>query len=63
MGKELKTFRVSGKMKIKKTWQPFSKTVRAKNKDAAIEIVYSVLGGTHKLKRHLIKIEKVEGYE
>ena len=55
----VKTYEVSGKMKIKNRWNKFSMTVRALKPEHAIERVFSLLGSRHKLKRFDIKIEEV----
>ncbi len=57
---EVKTFRISGKMRLKLDWIPFSKEIRALKEEHALEKLYSLLGSNHKVKRNLIVIEKVE---
>jgi len=60
---EVKIYRVEGYMMISHdrlpTWQKFVKEVRALNEKQALEYVYSVLGGNHKVKRKQIKIVSV----
>ena len=53
-------FIVTGTFKMKDVWQKFTKEVEAENEKEALEYVYSKLGSDHKVKRHLIKVEKVE---
>jgi large subunit ribosomal protein LX len=61
---EVKTFRIEGFMLIATNklprWQKFSVEVRALNREQALDLVFSVLGGRHKVKRANIKILKVE---
>lgn len=61
---QVKTYRVYGKMLISHdkmpTWQKFVKEVRGLSESEAIEKIYSLLGSSHKLKRHHIEIERVE---
>ncbi|RLF13042.1 MAG: 50S ribosomal protein LX [Thermoprotei archaeon] len=56
----VKTFRVTGRMKIRNRWERFSIDVRAVKVEDAIEKVYSNLGGRHKLKRFDVKIDEVK---
>lgn len=64
MSSEVKTYRVIGLALFGHDkypeWRKFSIEVRALKKEDAIENVYSVLGGRHKLKRGHIKILRVE---
>ena len=57
---EVKTFRISGKMRLNIDWVPFSKEIRALKEEHALEKLYSLLGSNHKVKRNLIVIEKIE---
>ncbi|MGA9098134.1 MAG: 50S ribosomal protein L18Ae [Methanotrichaceae archaeon] len=55
-------FRINGKFRterIGKNWRPFSKVVECQNENTARELVYSLLGSEHGLKRNLIKIDEV----
>ncbi len=45
--------------RIGKNWRPFSKVVESQNENTAKELVYSLLGSEHGLKRNLIKIDEV----
>ncbi len=60
---EVKVFRVEGYMLISHdrlpTWQKFVKEVRALNKEQALELVYSLLGSNHKLRRKHIRITRI----
>jgi large subunit ribosomal protein LX len=59
-------FEVKGKFKgelIGKTWRPFTKIVDSQNEKNAREIVYSLMGSEHGLKRNLIKIDEVLAVE
>ncbi len=55
----VKTYEISGRMKIKNRWNKFSMTIRALKPEHAIEKVFSLLGSRHKLKRFDIEIEEV----
>ncbi|MCD6409357.1 MAG: 50S ribosomal protein L18a [Candidatus Verstraetearchaeota archaeon] len=57
---EVKTFRISGKMRLSIDWVPFSKEIRALKEEHALEKLYSLLGSNHKVRRNLIVIEKIE---
>lgn len=55
-------FTVNGRFRterIGKNWRPFSKVVESHNENTARELVYSLLGSEHGLKRNLIKIDEV----
>ncbi len=55
-------FIINGKFRtehIGKNWRPFSKVVNSQNENNARELVYSLLGSEHGLKRNLIKIDEV----
>jgi len=55
----VKTYEISGRMKIKNRWNKFSMTIRALKPEHAIEKVFSLLGSRHKLKRFDIEVEEV----
>ncbi|MCS7128996.1 MAG: 50S ribosomal protein L18Ae [Sulfolobales archaeon] len=61
--REVKVYRIEGSMLIscggKPKWQKFKKEVIATKPEEALEKVYSVLGGTHKLKRKNIRVYSV----
>lgn len=57
---QVKTFEVSGKMRIKTRWTRFLIKVRALKPEHALEKVYSLLGSRHKLKRFNVKIEGIK---
>ena len=46
-----------------KAWLPFSKVVESPNENNAVNVVYSLLGSQHGLKRGLIKIDEVKTVE
>ncbi len=55
-------FMINGRFRterIGKNWRPFSKVVESSNENTAKEMVYSLLGSEHGLKRNLIKIDEV----
>ena len=56
-------FQIVGKFKNANVWMPFKKIVEAHNENFAVEKTYSLIGSHHKVKRNLIKIEKVEKVE
>ena len=56
-------FQIVGKFKNSNVWMPFKKIIEAHNEKFAIEKTYSLIGSHHKVKRNLIKIEKVERLE
>lgn len=55
-----KNFLVRGKVKIGLEWINFKKMVSAVNEKMAIEKVFCLFGGNHKLKRFQIEINSVE---
>ncbi|MDT7888480.1 MAG: 50S ribosomal protein L18Ae [Desulfurococcales archaeon] len=61
---EVKTYRVVGLALFGHDkfpeWRRFSLEVRALNENHALEYIYSVMGGRHKLKRSNIKILRIE---
>jgi large subunit ribosomal protein LX len=59
-------FEIKGRYKgglIGKTWLPFSKVVDSQNEKSAKNMVYSLMGSQHGLKRGLIKIDEVKTVE
>jgi large subunit ribosomal protein LX len=60
---EVKVYRIEGVMLIGvdklPRWQKFVVEVRALNEKQALELVYSLLGSRHKVKRSNIKVFKV----
>jgi len=60
---EVKQYLISGSFSKKNTHQVFSNQVRAVKKEDAVEKVVSEIGGRFKVKRAMIKIEKVEEIE
>ncbi len=52
----VKTFHIRGEFKKKKDKIPFGKYVRALNVEDALEVVYSVVGSKHRVKRNMIYI-------
>ena len=59
-------FEIKGRYKgglIGKTWPPFSKVVDSQNEKNAKNMVYSLMGSQHGLKRGLIKIDEVKTVE
>jgi len=56
----MKVFKVTGTFKMGDKWQKFSRETFAKNEKAAVEFLYSDIGGKHRLKRKDIQIDKVK---
>ncbi|MBY9000747.1 MAG: 50S ribosomal protein L18a [Candidatus Heimdallarchaeota archaeon] len=52
----VKTFHIRGEFKKRKEKIPFGKYVRALNVDDALEMVYSIIGSKHRVKRNMIFI-------
>ena len=59
---KVRIFKITGKFRVYnvKRWQNFEMYLREVDEKNALEKLYSLLGGNHKVKRHLIKIEKIE---
>ena len=53
----VKTFHIRGEFKKRKEKIPFGKYVRALNVEDALEVVYSIVGSKHRVKRNLIFIK------
>ena len=53
-------YAVSGRFRMGRIYTKFKKTVDVESEKDALERVYSLLGSEHKVKRHKIKIDKVE---
>jgi len=53
----VKTFHIRGEFKKRKEKIPFGKYVRALNFEDALEVVYSLVGSKHRVKRNLIFID------
>jgi large subunit ribosomal protein LX len=52
----VKTFHIRGEFKKRKDKIPFGKYVRALNVEDALEMVYSIVGSKHRVKRNMIFI-------
>ncbi|MCG3222822.1 MAG: 50S ribosomal protein L18a [Candidatus Heimdallarchaeota archaeon] len=52
----VKTFHIRGEFKKRKDKIPFGKYVRALNVKDALEMVYSIVGSKHRVKRNMIFI-------
>ncbi len=52
----VKTFHIRGEFKKRKDKIPFGKYVRALNVEDALEVVYSIVGSKHRVKRNMIYI-------
>ena len=52
----VKTFHIRGEFKKRKDKIPFGKYVRALNVEDALEVVYSIVGSKHRVKRNMIFI-------
>ena len=56
-------FTIIGEYRKKKRSYPFKKRVQARDKDEALNKLFSIIGSNHKVKRHLIKILEVKNEE
>lgn len=52
----VKTFHIRGEFKKRKEKIPFGKYVRALNVEDALEVIYSIVGSKHRVKRNMIFI-------
>ena len=57
---KLKVFRVTGEIRKPNLKTPFKKEVLAAKAEHAVEKVYAEIGSKHRVKRHHLKILKVE---
>ena len=57
---KLKVFRVTGEIRKPNLETPFKKEVLAAKPEHAVEKVYAEIGSKHRVKRHHLKILKVE---
>ncbi len=55
----MKAYRIVGKFLMKDIWQPFKKEIIGENEDDARERILSIIGSRHKVKRRMIKIDKI----
>ena len=55
----MKAYAIKGLFLMKNIWQSFNKEVVGENKEAAKERILSTMGGRHKIKRKMIKIETI----
>src|SRR2546421_11756544 len=56
----MKAFRISGRFRMGRGWQPFSKELAAADEAAAREKVLSILGSQHGVPRKYVSIAGVE---
>ena len=56
----MKAFRASGRFRMGRNWQPFSKEIAAADEPAAREKVLSIFGSQHGVPRKYVTITKVE---
>jgi len=56
----MKAFRISGRFRMGRTWQPFSKELAANDDAAAREKLLSILGSQHGVPRKYVTISGVE---
>ena len=55
----MKAFRISGRFRMGRAWQPFAKEVAAADEAAAREKLLSILGSQHGLPRKYVAIAQV----
>jgi len=60
---EVKEFLVEGAVRLKDGWRRFRVRKRGVKAEDVEELVYSEMGGRFKVKRSLVKVEKVEVVE
>ncbi len=53
-------FEISGKFKVKNSWQSLSKVIESNSEKNAVEKAYSLLGSKQGVKRNLVRIEEVK---
>jgi len=56
----MKAFRISGRFRMGRGWQPFAKEIAAADEAAAREKLLSVLGSQHGVPRKYIEIRTVD---
>lgn len=56
----VKVYKVRGKFRDVDGWKKFEKEVTAISEKDAVEKAYTQIGGLHRVKRHLIRIEDVK---
>lgn len=56
----MKAYRVSGRFRMGRTWQPYAKEVAADNEASAREKLLSVFGSQHAVARKYIEIASVQ---
>jgi large subunit ribosomal protein LX len=57
----MKTYVIEGNFEVKgRGWRHFKKTIQSNNEKNAVEKIYSLLGGKHRLKRNQIKINAIK---
>jgi len=56
----MKAFRVSGRFRMGRAWQPYAKEIAAADDAAAREKLLSVLGSQHGVPRKYVEIRTVE---
>ncbi len=55
----MKAFRISGRFRMGRAWQPFSKELAAADEPAAREKLFSLLGSQHGVPRKYVSITTV----
>src|SRR2546422_9828657 len=56
----MKAFRISGRFRMGRSWQPFSKELAAQDEAGAREKLFSILGSQHGVPRKYVSIAGVE---
>src|SRR2546430_15578798 len=56
----MKAFRISGRFRMGRSWQPFSKELAAQDEAGAREKLFSILGSQHGVPRKYVSITGVE---
>jgi len=60
---EVKEFLVEGALRLKDGWRKFRVRKRGIREEDVKELVYSELGGRFKVKRALVRVERVQALE
>ncbi|UCF08957.1 MAG: 50S ribosomal protein L18a [Thermoplasmata archaeon] len=56
----MKAYRVSGRFKMGDRWQDFTKEVAGEDDERVKEVVFSILGSKHRVRRSKIQITDVK---
>ncbi len=57
------SYKVTGKIRVERAWQPYSRVVEAPNEVQATERFLTLVGSKHRLKRSEIRVDGVSRIE